>query len=105
MKFKRSITLAQSARMAFLDHLVAYNQFSESLARFENKALKIEDMKVYFDMSLQTDRKWLEAEARNREAAICHMTPDDYDRTLDEGIEQNRLVALRYLCEECGVKI
>ena len=105
MIFKRSLTLQQLARRAFLAHLEAYQDFSDALLRFEKKMLKIEDMQIYFILSLQADRKWLEAEARVREANICHLVPDDYDHVLDQGIEQNRLVALSYLREQCGVKI
>ena len=105
MIFKRSLTLPQLARRAFLSHLEAYQWFSDALLRFERKRLRIEDMEVYFSLSLQADKKWLDAESRVREANICHLIPDYYDKTLDQGIEQNRLVALRYLQEQCGVKI
>lgn len=98
-------SLAAQARTALGDSINAHQRFGAMLVAYEAGSCSLGDFKWYFTLVQQMDHIWLKREAVLRTHLISVMSPEPYDPALDVGIEINRQAALRYLREECNVKI
>lgn len=102
---KRPPNLEEQVLRARNHSKMAHRALEAMISQLEAGSCKIGDLKAFFDLVQQNDRELMEKEAILRFDRIQKMPPDDYDPTIDRGIELNRQIGLRYLREQCGVKI
>lgn len=100
-----TVSLELHAKTALKDSRLAHKRFEAMLVLLERRECNLGDLKPYFDLVQQKDLQWLHREAILRAHAISVLPSEPYDPALGIGVEINRQAALRYLREECGVKI
>ena len=105
MKHRRPPNMEEQVKRAFEACRMAHNKLTAMISLYKQGSCKIEALKPFLDLCQQVDKEYMTKQAIMRSEWIQNSPPDDYDKTLDQGIEQNRLVALQYLKEQCNIKI
>ena len=95
-------TAEDMARNALNTSKMAYTALGAMVTQLESRSCKIEDLKGFFELVQKVEQEWLDKEAKMRAERIEKIVVDE-DSPFNQGIELNRITALRFLKEQYGV--